>query len=78
MTKAELMKLATAMANAQSTFTAISMMNTPSEIEKLVEWDAKYKIAHSLLMKARKEYEAALASLSATELDAIMREEIET
>jgi hypothetical protein len=73
MTKAELMKLATAMANAQATFTAIGMMNTPFEIEKRVEWDAKYKIADSLFRKTREEYEAALANLSAAELDAILK-----
>jgi hypothetical protein len=78
MTKAELMKLATAMANAQATFTAIGMMNTPFEIAERIEWDAKYKIADSLFRKTREEYEAALASLSAAELDAIMREENET
>jgi hypothetical protein len=75
MTKAELMRLATAAAHASERIIAMGMMNSVSDPEKRLQQAAEYKIAHSVFSKAQAEYEAAIHNLSGAELEMIMKEE---
>jgi hypothetical protein len=75
MTKAELMKLAMTIAEANSRLAAWSMMQRPEDAEKRLRQDAEYKIAQSVAWKAQAQYDAAIRDLSAADIDQIMREE---
>ena len=72
MTKDELMKLAVAYANASERLRTWGMQQRPYEPARMLQSDAEFKIAQSVLEKARCEYEAAISSLSASELDQLM------
>jgi uridine phosphorylase len=71
MNRDELMILAKKVSAAQQRVTTMGMMQTPIKLKDKIIADANYRIAMDALTAAKKEYDGAIANLTADELIAI-------